>query len=72
MFVAIVMPAARKSRSVRVVVLIAIGLACLFRYAPFVREIPSGWALILCAVAASAIGALRFPVLQAAEGEDAE
>ena len=72
MFVAIVMPAARKSRSVRVVVLIAIGLACLFRYGPFIREIPSGWALILCAVAASAIGALRFPVSQVTEGEEAE
>lgn len=62
MFIAIVAPAARKSRPIAVVTLIAVGLSCLFRYVPLLHgAVPSGWALILCAVAASACGAWLFP-----------
>ena len=62
MFIAIVAPAAKKSRSIAIVTLIAVALSCLFRYVPLLHSgIPSGWALILCAVAASAVGAWLFP-----------
>ena len=36
---------------------------------PGLRLIPSGWALILCAILAAVFGALRFPV--EASGEEA-
>ena len=65
MFVAIVVPQAKKSA---VTALVAVGLACLFRYLPGLRLIPSGWALILAAVAAAAFAALRFPVEDSQEG----
>ena len=61
MFIAIVMPTVRDSGRVAMVVALAVLLACLFRYVPGLQLVPSGWALILSAVAASAIGAWRFP-----------
>lgn len=70
MFIAIVLPAARGSRAVALVALAAVGLSCLFRYVPGLSRIPSGWALILCAVAVSVAGALLFPIHETeAEGE---
>ena len=50
MFVAIVVPQAKKSRAVCVAALLAVALACLFRYLPGLNLIPSGWALIFSAV----------------------
>ena len=67
MFIAIVLPPCRESKAVRTVALLAAGLSILFRYAPVLREVPSGYTIILCAVAASAVGALLFP----AEEDDA-
>ena len=45
-----------------VVLLLAVALACLFRYLPGLNLIPSGWALIFSAVGASAFCAWRFPL----------
>ena len=70
MFIAIVVPPCRRSKAVALTALLAVGLACLFRYLPGLRLIPSGWALILAAVAAAAIAALRFPVEETGEGGD--
>ena len=67
MFIAIITPAARDSHPIAAVALLAVGLSCLFRYLPGLRLIPSGWALILCAVLAAVFGALRFPVETAGE-----
>ena len=63
-FIAIVMPAAKESRPVLMVVIVAVALACLFRYLPGLSAVPSGWALIICAVAAAAAGALLRPVAE--------
>lgn len=62
MFIAIVTPAARDSHPVAAVALLAVGLSCLFKYVPGLSLLPSGWALILCALLAAAVGAWRFPV----------
>ncbi len=71
MFIAIVIPPAKKSRAVALVVAGSVLLSCLFRYLPGLRLVPSGWALILCAVAASAAGAVLFPVGEETEGGQA-
>ncbi len=71
MFIAIVVPPSKKSKPIAFATLIAVGLSCLFRYMPGLRLVPSGWALILSAVAASALLALRFPVHQAQEEGEA-
>ncbi len=60
MFLAIIIPPARKSRSVLAVVCIAALCSILFRY--LFTAVSGGFAVILCAVIAAAVGALLFPV----------
>ncbi len=61
MFLAIIIPPSRTQKPVRTVVLVSACLSLLLRYTPFLSSIPSGYAIILCAVAASTAGALLFP-----------
>ena len=68
MFLAIIIPPAKKERCVLLVVLIAVLLSCLLRYLPFLRALSSGWVIILCAVLASAAGAALFPIREDGEG----
>ena len=62
MFLAIILPPARKEHPVRVVVGIAVALSLCFRYLPVLNQLSSGFVIIICAVVASTIGALLFPV----------
>ena len=62
MFIAIIIPAAKKSRPVFMVVLIAALLSCLFTYVPGLNQISSGFSIIICSIIASAIGAALFPI----------
>jgi predicted branched-subunit amino acid permease len=62
MFVAIVVPVAKKERPVLAVVALAMAFSCLFTWLPVLKEISSGIAVSLCAIAAAAIGAAIFPV----------
>lgn len=59
MFIAIIIPPSRKSRSILIVVLLAAALSCVCKY--LLPMISSGFAVIICAVAASVAGALLFP-----------
>jgi len=62
MFVAIVIPPAKKSRAIAAVLAIAVGLSCAFRYLPYLKEVSSGFVIIVCALAAAVIGALAAPI----------
>lgn len=62
MFVAIVVPSAKKSQSLLLVVGAAIILSCGFYYLPFLKEVSSGIAVCVCAIVAAVIGAVFFPV----------
>lgn len=62
MFIAIVIPVAKKSRPVMVVVLIALLLSCVIYYIPALDVISAGISIIICTVAASAAGAWLFPI----------
>ncbi len=68
MFIAIITPPARHSRPIAKVIVIAVALSCIFKWVPGLNRISSGWVIILCAVAASAYAALRYPVHEA-EGQ---
>lgn len=61
MFIAIILPPFRKSREVRIVILIAVVMSCLFTLAPLFAFLSDGFRIILCAVAASALGAWLMP-----------
>ena len=60
MFLAIIIPPARKQRSVLFVVIISAGLSIIFKY--LLPMLSSGFAIIISAVVGSALGALFFPV----------
>ena len=70
MFIAIVVPAVKRSRPVLMVVAIAALLSCLFYYIPGLNQISSGFTIIICGVVASAIGAVLFPIADD-DGEEA-
>lgn len=60
MFIAIVIPSARKSRSILLVAVIAAAVSLLFKY--LITAVSGGFAVIISAAAAAAVGALFFPV----------
>lgn len=62
MFVAIVVPAARKSVPVMVTVFLVIVINCLLYFLPVFHFISTGIAVIISTVAASAVSAVLFPV----------
>ena len=62
MFIAIVVPVAKKEKNTALCVLMAIALSCAFRYIPLLQKVPSGFTVIICAVAASALFALVAPI----------
>ncbi len=62
MFIAVVIPKARENSHVLAVVLIAVAISSALYYIPAFSAVSAGFAIIICAVAASAAGALLFPV----------
>ena len=62
MFVAIVIPPARKERPVLVAVAAAVALSCLFTWVPGLKEVSGGIAIVICTVAAAALCAVLFPI----------
>ena len=69
MFIAIVIPPARKEKAVAVVALIAIAISVAFRYIPVLSTVSGGFVVIICAVIAATVGALLFPVKDEAPAE---
>lgn len=62
MFIAIIIPPAKKSAPIRLVIFAAVILSCLFYFLPFLKNVSSGFSIIICAVAASIIAAIVNPV----------
>lgn len=62
MFVAIVVPVIKKEKWTALCVATAVILSCVFYYAPVLKEIPSGFTIIICSVLASALFAFIKPV----------
>ncbi len=62
MFVAIVVPEMKKCKPVVWVVFVAIALSSAFRYVPVIKNVPSGFAISICAIVSALFGAYFFPV----------
>jgi predicted branched-subunit amino acid permease len=62
MFIAIVLPVAKKSKAVMLVAVIAIIISCCLYYLPFFSFISDGIAIILATIVAAGLGAALFPV----------
>lgn len=67
MFLAIIIPAARKERVVRLVVLAAMGLSLLFRLLPLLRAVSSGFQIIIVTLLVAGAAAALAPI-----GEEAK
>ena len=61
MFLAIIIPPAKKSRPVLNVILIAVSISILLHIAPFLNSLSGGWKIIISTVTASGIGAILYP-----------
>lgn len=62
MFIAIIIPDARRSKPIFIIILIASAISCMFYYIPFIKEIGLGFKIIIATVVASIIGAIFFPI----------
>ena len=62
MFVALVVPPAKQSRPVLIVVLCAAAVSTLLNFLPVIKDIGSGWIIIIAGIAASVLGAVMFPI----------
>ena len=62
MFIAIVVPEAKKEHSILIAVIIAAGLSTAFKYVPFLSTFSPGLVISFCAVVSAAIVAIIKPV----------
>lgn len=62
MFIAIIIPKAREDSKVLFVIIVAAILSCCFKWIPILNKLSSGFVIIICAVIASAVGALLYPL----------
>ena len=69
MFLAIILPPARREKPVRIVVLLAVAVSLAFNCLPVLNKVSGGFAVIICAVAAASLGAIFFPITE--EGGEA-
>lgn len=72
MFVAIVVPVAKKEKMTALCVLFAIAISCAFKYIPLLQIVPSGFTVIICAVTASVLFAVIAPVKTDKNAKEAE
>lgn len=71
MFIAILIPGMKGDRHIAVISALAVLISCVLRYVPALSGISVGFAVIICAVTASLIGAAFFPVAVPGEEEAA-
>lgn len=62
MFIAIIIPPAKKERPVTLAALLALILSSLFAWVPALQKAPKGTPIVICTVAAAALCAWLFPV----------
>lgn len=69
MFIAIIVPEAKNSLKTAFIILLAVAISCVICYVPVFGFISDGFSIIICAVTASVIGALLFPVKEDTDDE---
>lgn len=62
MFIAIIIPDARKTKPIFLVIAIAVALSSAFYYIPVIKEIGLGFKIIISTIVAAIIGAIFFPI----------
>lgn len=72
MFIAIIVPDAKKNYKIALVILIAIVISCIFYYVPYIKNIGLGFKIIISTSIASLVGAFLFPIEDNKKEEDKE
>ena len=72
MFIAIFIPAAMQNNKIIPVILISVGISCLFRFVPALQAVESGFVYVIAALLASVVGAILFPIPDEPEGDNEE
>lgn len=67
MFIAIIVPPAKKSKPVLIIVLTAVLIMCIFRYLPVFHFISSGFRVIIATMLAAFAGAALYPITDTQE-----
>ena len=62
MFIAVIVPPAKKSKPVLFTVLLAVFFSVLFHYVPFFEALSGGWGIIVITIVVSGIAAFLFPI----------
>ena len=62
MFIAIIIPPARKNRAIALVIIVAILLECILHFTPVLKNISVGFQVIIAAVIAAIVGAIVKPI----------
>lgn len=62
MFIAIVVPPAKKEKEIFVAVILSIVLSCMFSWIPALKSVSAGISIVICTVAAAAVCAVLFPI----------
>jgi predicted branched-subunit amino acid permease len=62
MFIAIIVPPAKKSKSILIIVMISVIIMCLLKYIPLFHAISSGFRIIIATILGAGIGACLFPL----------
>lgn len=61
MFIALIVPSAKKSKAALIVVITAVIISSAFKFVPFMKTVSGGWSIIITTIIAAAIGAVLFP-----------
>ncbi len=72
MFIAIIVPVAKKNKTVALCIFISIILSLAFEYIPYLNRIPDGFVIIISALIASITLAFLFPIPEEEESREAE
>lgn len=62
MFIAIVVPQARKEKAMLICMALALVLSCLFTWVPVLNTVSDGLSIVICTVVTAAVCALLFPL----------
>lgn len=72
MFIALIIPNAKKSFGVFVVVAISIVISCIFEFVPYLSNVNPGLKIIIPTIIGAVTGAIFFPLKDEKESEDLE
>lgn len=61
MFIALIIPSAKKSKAALAVVISAVSISSVFKFLPFMKLVSGGWSIIITTIMAATIGAVIFP-----------